>query len=380
MKQSVTLVGGGIIGLSIAYELLKRNWKVTLIESNQFGRAASWAGAGILLPANRLTANHPLEHLSALSNRMHEIWASELSAETGIDNGFHRCGGLYVARSPGEIASLSGLQFQLADQKIELESLDADRVRELPFVRNNFENLNGIKRALYLNDESQICNPHHVQALIAACRSRGAVMHEHCRITQIVRDRDSGQIKQVKSETESFESDQFVFTAGPWTEATTAAVAPLPMVPVRGQIVMFKLEEPQFAPIIYEGSHYLVPRRDGHVLAGATIEEAGFDCSTTSEAEDKLLNFASRLFPSLNARTKVKHWSGLRPTTYDGFPYLGPIPDIQNGLVAAGHFRLGIQLSTGTAAVIADLLEKKTPEIDLVPFSPSRIHLDKQLG
>ena len=174
MKQSVTIVGGGIIGLSLAYELLERDWKVTVVERDRLGRAASWAGAGILLPANRLTANHPMEHLSALSNRLHAEWSDRLRDETGVDNGFHRCGGLYVARTAGELAALSGLEFQLQDEQIEFEILNREQIENLACVAEYPESLAGVQRALALTNESQVCNPHHISALIAACKQRGA--------------------------------------------------------------------------------------------------------------------------------------------------------------------------------------------------------------
>lgn len=372
MNRNVTIVGGGIMGLSIAYELLQRDWQVTVLEKDKLGQAASWAGAGILLPANRVTANHPVEHLSAISNDLHAQWARQLLNETGIDNGFHTCGGLYVARTHGEIAALSGLEFQWADQQIAYEILEESQIQNLDCVQQNPGAFSGVRRAISLCDEAQVCNPHHVDALIQACRLRGATLIEDCHVVEHLRS-FSGEITEVKTACgRSFQSDNYVVTAGVWTEQSVD-FEPLPMVPVRGQIVMYKLPSQIFAPIIYEGSHYLVPRRDGHVLAGSTSEEAGFDCSTTEEAIEMLMEFSARQFPQLNADAKVKHWAGLRPTTFDGFPYLGRLTDTSNAWVATGHFRLGIQLSTGSAQLIANLLEGKPCDVDLNPFSPSRV-------
>lgn len=372
MNRSVTIVGGGIVGLSLAYELLGRGWSVTLIERGRLGRAASWAGAGILLPANRLTANHPIEHLSALSNSLHAQWSEQLLAETGIDNGFHRCGGLYVARTPGELAALAGLEFQWQDEKIEAEILDRNQIEALDCVRNHPNALVGVKRAIALADESQVCNPHHIQALIAACKQKGAALIENAEVTNV--EIDSGKnVRSVSAGGETFHSEDFIFTSGAWTERVLGDAFKLPILPVRGQMVMFKLPQQIFKPIIYEGSHYLVPRKDGHVLAGATIEEAGFDTQNTTAEVTMLEQFAARQFPQLNADTKVSHWAGLRPTTFDGFPYIGQLTDSKNGWVATGHFRLGIQLSTGTAVVVSDMLEGKQPPFDLDPFAPKRV-------
>lgn len=373
MKPTVTIIGGGVIGLSLAYELLQRDWKVTVVEKHQFGKAASWAAAGILLPANRLTANHPLEHLSALSNQMHHEWAPRLESETGINNGYHRCGGLYVARSAGEVAALTGLEFQWADEQIAFQSLNRSEIDALPCVVNNEGALDGVRRAISLSDESQVNNPLHVNALVQACQALGANLIENVDVTAVKHCHINEEITAIQLDSgTTLHSDQYVFAAGPWT-GQVIEFESLPMLPIRGQIVLYKLPQQIFSPIIYEGSHYLVPRQDGHVLAGATTEEAGFDCSNTDEAIEFLMNFARRQFPQLNEQTKVKHWAGLRPTTFDGFPYIGRLRTAKNAFVSTGHFRLGIQLSTGSAQVVADLLENRPNPIDLDAFSPHRI-------
>ena len=151
------------------------------------------------------------------------------------------------------------------------------------------------------------------------------------------------------------------------------------MQPVRGQIAMYKIDPATVpndkianGPIINEGSRYLVPRTDGHILAGATIEEVGFDCQTTESEVAGLRNWAEGLVSQLNDSTFVKSWAGLRPGTYDGFPYLGQLGQFENAYVATGHFKTGLQLSTATAIVMADLVEGKNPDVDLKPLSPLR--------
>jgi len=144
------------------------------------------------------------------------------------------------------------------------------------------------------------------------------------------------------------------------------------MLPVRGQMLLYKLDTAPFAAIVNEGTRYLVPRADGHVLFGATIEEVGFDMSTTESGITNLTQHAQTILPELTEDRLVKTWAGLRPGTFDGFPYIGPLSQSSNLFVAAGHFKAGLHLSPGTAEVIADLIEHKTPSIDLRPFAPSR--------
>jgi glycine oxidase len=124
--------------------------------------------------------------------------------------------------------------------------------------------------------------------------------------------------------------------------------------------------------VLNEGSRYLVARDDGHVLVGSTEEEAGFDKSTTSTAIEELTRLACDLVPELRRFAVEQTWAGLRPGTYDGFPYLGAVPGLENAFVAAGHFRSGLHLSTGTAVVMGQLMRGETPIIDLSPFRVGR--------
>ena len=191
----------------------------------------------------------------------------------------------------------------------------------------------------------------------------------------------NGEIDAVMVGTQEFIGDHYVFAAGPWTEKLVEILdVPLPMQPVRGQIALYKIDPIQdsdsqsiaLGPIVNDGSRYLVPRQDGHVLAGATIEEVGFDCQVTKDEIADLRDWAENLSVELNESTLVKSWAGLRPGTYDGFPYLGRLGEVPNAYVATGHFKSGLHLSTGTAVVLADLIEGKTVAIDLKPFSPFR--------
>lgn len=377
MKQRNIIVGGGIIGLSIAYELASRGQTVELLERDRCGRKASWAGAGILVPANPRTAIHPMEHLEALSHTVHQRWSELLQKQTGIDNGFRECGGLYLARTPGEGAALAGVMAEWAERRIEHQKLDAAALNQrFGAVADAITGSCVLPQAVWVPGEAQFSNPDHLKALIAACRQLGVSIHENAgeaslRVT-------NGKVESVVASGRSFIGENFFLTSGPWTQKLIQPLGlQLPMQPVRGQIVLYKLDpqtDPSIAngPIINEGSRYLVPRRDGHVLAGSTIEEVGFDCRTTDAEVMGLRRWAESLNTRLSEATFDKAWAGLRPGTYDGFPYLGRMCDLENAFVATGHFKGGLHLSTGTAVVMADLAEQKTPAIDLRPFRPAR--------
>jgi glycine oxidase len=146
----------------------------------------------------------------------------------------------------------------------------------------------------------------------------------------------------------------------------------LPVEPVRGQMVLFQLDQP-LAAIINEGSRYLVPRKDGHLLAGSTMEEVGFDDSTTENEIRGLIDFAASLVPEISPAKVVRSWAGLRPASFDGLPYVGWIPDWENLIASTGHLRSGLQLAPGNASLVADLLEERgDPELIRL-LSPARL-------
>ena len=379
----VAIVGGGVIGLSLAWELARRGHKPTIIEKERLGRAASWAGAGILPPSNLETAIHPMEHLEGRSDQLHPQWAERLKKESGIDTGFLRCGGLYIARTLGEKASLSGRMTEWDQRKIETQPLDQQT------LRNDFADLHESviqeATAWWAPGETQICNPRHVEALAAACRKTSVTLLENCGEGEIVmKDHRVSHVLIHDGEAagSKIEADAFCITAGPWSGQVAgqlaeaeAAFDTLPMVPVRGQMLLYKLDTAPFTAVVNEGTRYLVPRADGHVLFGATIEEVGFDTSTTDAGLADLKAQAVSLLPALGDDRLVKTWAGLRPATFDGFPYIGAMPQTENLFVAAGHFKAGLHLSPATAEVMADLIEGITPSIDLKPFAPSRVRM-----
>ena len=137
-------------------------------------------------------------------------------------------------------------------------------------------------------------------------------------------------------------------------------------------MVLFRCDQPPITRIVNEGSRYLVPREDGRVLAGSTEEEVGFDKRTTEEAIADLVGFARGLVPALRDAKIEQTWAGLRPASFDGLPYLGPLPGLKNAFIAAGHFRSGLFLSTATAVVMSQLMRGEKPQIDLAPFRVGR--------
>ncbi len=365
------IIGGGVIGLSLAYELSRRGLSVHVIDRAAVGKEASWAGAGILPPANAKTAVHPLDKLRALSHQLHSAWAATLREETGIDTGYRRCGGIYVARSAGEAAALHGMKRLLDEEQVAVERLSSeDLARHEPALAHLSES-RVLKAAYRLPDEAQLRNPDHLRALAAACRKQNVLIDENAEVVafEIIGEHMRG----VRTQAGSFVAGSYCITAGAWTQVLLKRLEiPSDILPVRGQMVMFRCVEPPFSHVINEGPRYLVPRDDGRVLAGSTEEEVGFDKRTTAEAIDELTRFARELVPQLHHAAVERTWAGLRPGSFDGFPYLGLVPGLANVFVAAGHFRSGLFLSPATAVVMSELIRGEQPQIDLTPFRVGR--------
>ena len=363
------VIGGGVIGLSLAWELAKAGGSVVVVERGELGREASWAGAGILPAGPRLDQFasdepiHPYDQLRAVSSLRHAQWTERLKEEAGIDNGYCRCGGLHFARHPGESAALRGWRLQLKDEGIEHSELSADNVMSSESMVST-ENL---RYALLLPDEAQIRNPRHLQALAEAGLRRGVEFRTSCEVQSI--QTSGGRISGLQTEQGTISAGNYCFTSGAWTypllESMTAS---LEIIPIRGQMILFQTDRPLIRHILNEGSRYLVPRQDGHLLAGSSEEEAGYDKSTTEEILNQLREFAYSWLPDLRQGREVKSWAGLRPGSLDGFPYLDRLPTVDNGFVAAGHFRSGIYLSPATAENMAHWMLHGQPLISLEPF------------
>lgn len=365
------LCGGGVIGLSIAYQCALSGWKVLLVDAGEIGKAASWAGAGILPAGASLAALDPLEQLRALSHRLHPEWSRQLLEQTGIDNEFRQCGGLYLACSAAERATLSANQMWWDEHGIRYESWSTkELVTRLPEISSLVDRTDKLQ-AWYLTDDCRLRNPRHIRALRCACEKLGVTILENIRIDSLATAGD--RIVMAKAGSRQFRADRFGVTNGAWASQLLSALAiETGILPVRGQMVLFKLKKPLFSMVINEGHRYLVPRDDGCVLAGSCEEEVGFDSRTTLEMIDSLKGWALNLCPGLEAAVVERTWAGLRPGSFDSFPYLGTLHPFENAYIAAGHFRHGLHWSTATGLLMYQWMSDQKTEIDLRPFCVQR--------
>lgn len=371
--DDVLILGGGVIGLSLAYELAAHGLKVRVVDRGTPAREASWAGAGILPPARADSASDPLEQLAALSCRLHPRWAERLRSETGIDTGYRTCGGLYLAFDAAEARAMGQQAARWRGQGIEVDALDpAGLARCEPALTEGAAVR--VRSAWLVPEECQLRNPWHTRALLAACQARGVVVTSDAPAEGFVLEQQ--RVAGVRTPLGVLVAGCYVLASGAWTgELAEGLGLRLALKPIRGQIVLYE-DAPPLARVVNVGPRYLVPRADGRVLAGSTEEDVGFEKGNTPEGITGLRVFAEDLAPGLREARVETTWSGLRPASRDGWPFLGRVPGHDKVFVAAGHFRSGLQLSPGTAVVMSQLLRGEKPAIDLAPFAVERDGLD----
>ena len=373
--DDLLIVGGGVIGLSLAYETAGHGLSVRVLERGQPGQEASWAGAGILPPGHQRTATDPYEALTGLSFELHRQWAAQLRDETGVDTGYRRCGAIYVARTPEDAELLKAAAAHWRAGEIECEELSPARLAEVEPALGAAAAIGGasqsILAALLVPDECQLRNPWHLRALVLACQRRGVVIESGVGVDDW--DVAGGRVRAAHTALGPRAAEAFCLCGGPWTHMLLARLGTeIAMRPIRGQIALLRTSPPALTHIINEGRRYLVPRADGRVLVGSTEEEVGFDKRTTSAGIASLLGFAVGLAPALAHAEVERGWAGLRPGTIDGMPYLGRVPNVENAFVAAGHARAGLGLSPGTAVVMSELIRGQAPSVPLDLFRVPR--------
>jgi len=375
ITSDCVIIGGGVIGLSIARELAGRGRSVRVLTRDPRQASASWAAAGILPPAPMHPGCTPNEALTAWSDMLHRTWAGELRDETGIDTGLRRCGGLHVAMTEADLALLHADAAAWRAQGAACEPLDAAGVAALEPALAPAVAGGTIRGGFLLPEESQLRPPRHLDALARSCLRRGVVLSPGADVHEILRDGDriTGLAATIDGREETVRATWYVLAAGAWSERLAAPLGlRLATRPIRGQIALVRLPRPVLGRVVNRGLDYLVPRDDGRLLIGSTLEDAGFDPRTTPDAIATLLAFAGEMLGDLGCGAVEKAWAGLRPGSADGLPTIGRVPAVANAFVAAGHYRAGLHQSTGTAVLVADLIDGRPSRVDAAAFRPDR--------
>lgn len=367
-KRELAVLGGGIIGLSIAYECSRRGMKVTLLEKGKCGGQATGAAAGMLAPYSEIGEDpDPFFDLCQLSLKLYPAWQEEVRTISGHDFEYTPSGSLHLAlHEADELALETRLHWQ-REWGVRGEIIRGEALRSLePHLTEE------AVAALYYPDEAHVYAPDFVVALLNACRRLGVEIIEEAGQVRLKEIRADGVLLSTEKEG-LFSADRCVLATGSWTGLYERELGiRLPIFPIRGQICAYHQKGEEIRHIIFSSQGYLLTKRNGTIVCGASEDIAGFDTSTTDQGISRLVRISRQLFPFLNDREPFHRWAGLRPATQDGYPLLGAIEHLPPIILASGHYRNGILLGPATAHVIADLLEGKTPQVDLNFFDPLR--------
>jgi len=334
-------MGAGVLGLASAEALLRAGAEVTILEQGTVAQESSWAGGGILSPLSPWDYPDVVTQLTTRGASLFGAWAESLERETGIDPEYWRCG---MMVSPP-------LGLQTAQSWCESHAV-------------RFELIEG---GLFLPEVAQVRNPRLLQALRAAVMKLGGRIIEHCAVKEINVDKVSA--RSVTTSRGEFSSDNYVVTAGAWTKQLLGENAlQLGIKPIRGQMLLFKFDSPPLPHVVLQAGLYLIPRRDGHLLVGSTLEDVGFDKSTTVEAGDSLLQRASKILPVLENMPVIKHWAGLRPGSPDNIPTIGRHPNLENLYINSGHFRYGVTMAPASVEVLLNEINGLPQMLDVTPY------------
>jgi glycine oxidase len=354
----ITIIGGGVIGLLTAREFLKAGATVAIIEKNELGQESSWAGGGILLPLYPWRQPDAITRLVIQSLKLYPALASQLAAETTIDPEWTPCG-LLVTKNP--------------DIEAAVNWCDANSILYRPAGADFFSTLNTIPdQPLWLPDIAQARNPRLVKSLKQDLVNKGVTLIEHCELTAVTFDKN--RIAAIGTTSGRLPVNRLIIAAGAWTGQlfrqffpSTNNDAPK-ITPVKGQMLLFDAEPETLSYMVLDGDQYLIPRRDGKILAGSTVEQVDFNKTATQEARDRLSAFAFNLLPSLKKFPVIKHWAGLRPGTEHGIPYIDKHPEIGNLYINAGHFRNGLAMGPASAQLMADLVLGRPTQLAPEPY------------
>lgn len=365
MTRDVIIVGGGVIGSSIAYRLAQAGAKVTVVERGRIGCEASRAGAGMLAPQTEALAPGPFFDLCLDSFRLYRDFASELEELSGVDVEYRDEGTLTVFYDEDERKASEGWTAWQAEAGLSVEPLTPAALNILePAIRR--ENAGGV----YLPFEHQVENRRLMDALEIALRRSGVSIIEGSDVEAIVVDGD--RAVGIDGGSGRLEAGAIVIASGSWSSRLLDPVGvDIRVVPVRGQMVAVRGAGAPIRHVIHSKDCYLVPRLDGRILIGATVEHEGFRKGVSAAGVASLLVSGMRLVPELESLEVVEMWSGLRPGTPDNMPVLGPA-GLRNLVLATGHFRNGLLLAPKTAELISRYIIDGSSSAEMEPFSFSR--------
>lgn len=327
MNTDLVIIGGGIIGLYTAYTLLGDNLKLTIVEQGELGQQSSWASGGILTPLLPWHYNQAVNNLVSGVDLIFEKQASTLFKHTDIDIEFWRCGMKIIDHKELSSAKKWALKHKL----------------DLSITEEGF----------YLPRTAQVRSPRLIQALIQYLKSHDVTLLTNTTFNKLNIKKNT--INGISTSNGEISTDKVVFAGGASKQNSTEKHQHyhLPaVVPVLGQIIAFSAPDICLETILYADGYYLIPRKDGNILVGSTLEHNVFEQKLSLTGRDQLKQAAFSILPVLKEYPIVHHWSGIRPGSENNFPTIGPHPTIKGLYLNSGHFRYGVAMAPRSAEIL----------------------------
>ncbi len=344
------IIGGGVIGMLCARELAGEGLKVTLLDKGQTGQESTWAGGGILSPLHPWRYPDAVSAMARWSQAHYPSFVEALKIETGVDPEWVQSGVLVLDPEDIEGALAWGKKWQT---QIELLSADQAASCEPALAARSTD-------AVWLPKLAQARNPRMGRALTESLYRRRVDVREHCAVTDL--EIVDGQIRGVNTTEGLLRAERVILAAGAWSpQLTDSLQTTIKVLPVRGQMLVFRAPKGLVTRIVLDGPRYVIPRLDGRVLAGSTVEFVGFNKDTTVDARKDLHVAAIDLIPALTDCEIEHHWAGLRPGSPNGVPYIGEHPEISGLFINTGHYRNGLGLAPAAVHLLLDLMLDRPP-------------------
>ncbi|MBL4584649.1 MAG: glycine oxidase ThiO [Pseudomonadales bacterium] len=361
------IIGGGIMGMLSSYALAKKGFSIRLVESQRCGQQASWAGGGIVSPLSPWDYADSITNLTKLSQQLYPSLIEQLMSETGIDSQLYQTGLISLFGDVDERSSVNEVparvQAWAAQHSVDLKLISSDIIETLQPGLNH-----RATGGIWMPQVCNVRNPRLLKALKQAISQQPLIcVEENTSITEFLIE--GQRVSGAASQTQRFHAEKTLITSGAWSQQLLSNVgSETPIWPIRGQMLLYKPAAPLLQRIVLSGNRYLIPRRDGHILVGSTLENVGFDNSTTEQAYTELRGYAESILPALADFPVVQQWAGLRPASPAGIPKIGAIAGYDNFYINAGHFRNGLVLAPSSVQLVVEQMLGETPSLDCGPY------------
>lgn len=360
----VLIIGGGVIGLMTALELALADCEVTILDSQDFGKAASWAGGGILSPMYPWRYPAAVNQLARLGKSLYQEWQPILQQATGLDIEINPSSMLILDADEFD----SGLNWAVQDNDPQqtAQRLNSKQIYEVN-PRINVD----VKQAVWFEQLANIRNPRLLKVLIAYLKQLPNVsMHAFVEATEFKVTQQSIDCL-IDKQGKSWRADQYVVASGAWTGLLSQQLPqPIPVKPIQGQMILFKAPKDWLLTMVMHNGIYLIPRLDGHIVCGSSTDDVGFNTDMNAEIGLKLKQAAYQMIPELKEMPIVHAWAGLRPSVPDGVPYIGPMPDFNNLWLNTGHFRNGLVMAPASARLLKQQMLGEALTVDDGAYLP----------